>query len=165
MEVGRRIGLKIEGVGLPSHFVVRSFPAKGDARLIDVFNKGKTLSRDDAEKLVRELSGGPLREEHLVAQSARQILRRVIGNLWNVTSDAGDGEGLLQLSEARMAVDPDSVENRLERFRWRSATGRTAAAITDLDWLIGHAPPGINLEAVHAAREQLHRRLQASTSN
>ena len=33
MELGKRLGLRIEGVGLPGHFVVRYRPAEGDARL------------------------------------------------------------------------------------------------------------------------------------
>src|SRR6266545_2808792 len=37
MELGRRLGLKIEGVSLPGHFVVRHVPAKGKPQLIDVF--------------------------------------------------------------------------------------------------------------------------------
>lgn len=155
MELGRRLGLKIEGVGLPSHFVVRWVPTQGNSQLIDVFDKAKSLTREDAAKLVLELSGNPLQEENLAAQSPRQILRRIIGNLWSAASESRDGEALLRLAEVRMAVDPDSFENRAERYRWRSATGRYAAAISDLDWIIDHAPAGIDVEAVKAAREQL----------
>jgi serine protease Do len=158
MELGRRIGLKIEGVGLPAHFVVRWIPTDGEPHLIDVFDRGKNLTREDAAKMVLELSGNPLQDENLVAQSPRQILRRVIGNLWNVATDDRDGEALLRLVEVRMAVDPDSLENRVERYRWRSTTGRFAAAVADLDWIIQQAPPGIDLEAVRAAREQLRHR-------
>ena len=155
LELGRRVGLKIEGVGLPSHFVVRWVPTQGDPQLIDVFDKAKPLTREDAAKLVLELTGNPLQDENLVPQAPRQILRRIIGNLWSVASETRDGEALLRLVEVRMAIDPDSLENRVERYRWRSATGRYAAAISDLDWIIDHAPAGIDVEAVRAAREQL----------
>ncbi|MFT5127313.1 MAG: serine protease Do, partial [Rhodothermales bacterium] len=37
LELGRRLGLSIEGVGLPGHFVVRALPADGESQLIDVF--------------------------------------------------------------------------------------------------------------------------------
>jgi regulator of sirC expression with transglutaminase-like and TPR domain len=160
MEVAKRIGLKIEGVGLPSHFVVRWVPSQGDSQLIDVFNKGKTLTRDDADKLVRELADVPLRDENLVAQTARQILRRLTGNLLNTASQAGDGEALVRLAEARMAIDPDSLEIRLERFKCRAATGRFAAALADLDWLIERSPPEVDLDRVRAVREQLLQRMQ-----
>src|SRR5204862_766334 len=53
LELARRIGVKVEGVGLPGHFVVRHVPAKGDPQLIDVFDGGKALSRQDAAEKVR----------------------------------------------------------------------------------------------------------------
>src|SRR5207248_6200527 len=45
IELGRRLGLKIEGVGLPGHFVVRHVPKKGEPQLIDVYEGGKHLGR------------------------------------------------------------------------------------------------------------------------
>src|SRR5205085_3981371 len=65
LELARRIGLKAEGVGLPGHFVVRHLPAKGEPQLIDVFDGGKPLSRQDAEKKVDGTSGATLSDEHL----------------------------------------------------------------------------------------------------
>lgn len=158
LELARRLDLKLEGVGLPSHFVVRWVPAAGEPQLIDPFDKGKKLSREDANKIVLEGTEEPLREESLAAQSSRQILRRLIANMWTVARDASDREALLRLCELRMAIDPDSVESRVERYRWRSTTGRYAAAIADLDWLIEHEPPGIDVDAVRAARDQLQHR-------
>src|SRR5204862_4517779 len=49
IELAQRLGLKIEGVGLPAHFVVRHVPANGEPQLIDVFEGAKPLSRDEAE--------------------------------------------------------------------------------------------------------------------
>src|SRR5205814_5384115 len=48
-ELARRVGLKVVGVALPGHFVVKHVPAKGDEQLIDVFEGGVPLSRADAE--------------------------------------------------------------------------------------------------------------------
>src|SRR5690606_2448324 len=52
IELGQRLGLKLHGVGLPGHFVVRHVPAEGEPQLIDVFEGGQPLSREDAEKKV-----------------------------------------------------------------------------------------------------------------
>src|SRR6476660_24453 len=43
IELASRLGLKVEGVGLPAHFVVRHVPADGEPRLIDVFEGAKPL--------------------------------------------------------------------------------------------------------------------------
>jgi len=45
MELGRRLGLKLVGVGLPGHFVVRHLPAQGEPQLLDVYEGGKAMSR------------------------------------------------------------------------------------------------------------------------
>src|SRR5262249_24761833 len=58
LELGRRLGLKIEGVGLPGHFVVRHVPKKGEPQLIDVYEGGKPLSRTDAVKKIEEFTDG-----------------------------------------------------------------------------------------------------------
>ena len=42
IELARRIGLKVEGVGLPGHFVVRHVPAEGEPQLIDVYDGANT---------------------------------------------------------------------------------------------------------------------------
>src|SRR5262249_6426488 len=57
MDLGRRIGLNLRGVGLPGHFVVKHVPARGGPaaeQLIDVFDGGKPLTREDAQKLAGE---------------------------------------------------------------------------------------------------------------
>ena len=45
MEMGRRLGLDIEGVGLPGHFVVRVNSTDEKGQLIDVFEGGKNAER------------------------------------------------------------------------------------------------------------------------
>src|SRR5262249_3387602 len=45
IELARKIGLKIVGVSLPGHFVVRHEPAEGDAQLIDVYERGHVVPK------------------------------------------------------------------------------------------------------------------------
>ncbi len=54
LELARRIGLSIEGVGLPGHFVVRHVPAEGEPQLIDVFDGATNVSLDTARSRVQE---------------------------------------------------------------------------------------------------------------
>ncbi len=44
LELGRLIGLNLEGVGLPGHFVVRYVPEEGEPQLIDPFEGGRRLT-------------------------------------------------------------------------------------------------------------------------
>src|SRR5205807_4742632 len=53
MEIARRLDMKVVGVGLPGHFVVRHEPKGGPMQIVDVFD-GKLLSRADAEKKIKQ---------------------------------------------------------------------------------------------------------------
>src|SRR6476469_7374899 len=81
IELGSRLGLKIEGVGLPAHFVVRHVPAIGEPQLIDVFNSASPLSRSAAEKKIASITGEAPLPQHFDAVSNRQILQRILLNL------------------------------------------------------------------------------------
>jgi serine protease Do len=153
IELGQRLGLKLVGVGLPGHFVVRHIPAEGEPQLIDVFEGGEILSRSDAEKKVLEFSGAPATEVHFQETTSRQILLRMLQNLLGVAQNKSDREGMLRYIEAALAIDPTLVRERGLRAIVRFESGRKAAAIADLDWFVEHEPEGIDLAQIRAMRE------------
>jgi regulator of sirC expression with transglutaminase-like and TPR domain len=82
IEVSGRIGLPAYGVGLPGHFIV----AVGDSEegcLLDPFDSGTVLTRDDAAALVRSVTGfgGPLAPSWLNPVEPADILARMLLNL------------------------------------------------------------------------------------
>lgn len=83
MEVGRRLGIAIDGIGLPGHFVVRD---RLSGALIDPFHGGATLSPSDAEDVVAQALGQriPLTEAHFTPVTKAQILTRMLANLKSV---------------------------------------------------------------------------------
>ena len=157
MELGRRLGLAIEGVGLPGHFVVRFVPAQGEPQLIDVFEQGKQLSRDDAAKIVREHTSEGLDEHHLLPAKQREILTRMLRNLVGIAQAKSDRETLLRYLTALITLEPDSARDRGMRAVMRYETGRRDAAIADLDWFLEHEPAGINLDDIRRMQEYFRR--------
>jgi serine protease Do len=153
IELGKRIGLDLHGVGLPGHFVVRFVPKADKSKLIDVFEGGVVLSREDAEQKVREFTGEPATEEHFRETPPRQILLRMLQNLLGVAQSKGDREAMLRYLEAAIAIEPSLVRERGLRAIVRFETGRKAAAIADLDWIIEQEPDGIDLEQLRAMRQ------------
>jgi regulator of sirC expression with transglutaminase-like and TPR domain len=136
MELGRRLGLTLDGIGLPGHFVVRHAWGDQQTQLIDVFDRGKSLSDSDAESLVMLHAGRLMRPADKQTQSTEQILTRVLNNLIGVAAREQDGEGMLRYCEAMVAIDPESTEFRLMRIQLRGMTGRTGLAIEDLNTLL-----------------------------
>lgn len=82
IEVARRLGRPMYGVGLPGHFIVAYEDA--DARYwIDPFNAGRILSFADCCALARQTAGVDLRSNPAVLAPVpkRQILVRMLSNL------------------------------------------------------------------------------------
>jgi regulator of sirC expression with transglutaminase-like and TPR domain len=157
MELARRLGVKVEGVGLPAHFVVRHVPPKGAPQLIDVFEGGKPMSRDDARRKVEELTGKELQRADLAPVGKRIILVRVLYNLRGVAEKEGDTVALLRYQDAVVTVAPDSATERLARAGFRYQTGDKRGSIADLDWLLERNPPGLDRERVLELRRILTR--------
>jgi len=80
IEVGRRLGVRVEGVNFPLHFLVRSADHPQD--LLDPFT-GRALDPDSAQALLEHVSGGavPWDDRHLRAVPARLIVVRMLTNL------------------------------------------------------------------------------------
>jgi len=148
MELGRRLGLTIEGVGLPGHFVVRQMPKEGDGQLIDVYEGGQFMSRADAEKRVLAITGGELKDEHLKATPKRAIVVRMLHNLLNIARGERDGETMLHYLDAILTVDPDSADDRWVRAMLRFQAGQRDGARADADWLLEKKPAGIDRDQV-----------------
>jgi serine protease Do len=148
MELGKRIGLRIEGVPLPGHFVVKHVPAKGDEQLLDVFEGGVALSREEAAKRVQAITGGPLKDEHLKAATKRAIVVRMLQNLRNLADRDRDEPGLLRYVDAIVTLQPEAVEERWLRALLRYRAGEKQAALEDVDWLLENGPEGLDRERV-----------------
>lgn len=90
MEVGRRAGMEMQGVGLPGHFVVYAA-----GQLVDPFHYGEAIGFDEAASLIASAIGGDPRLDRrwLEPVSTADIMRRVLRNLENVyTHDAPELE-------------------------------------------------------------------------
>jgi regulator of sirC expression with transglutaminase-like and TPR domain len=154
MEIGRRLGLKIEGVGLPGHFVVRFVPKKGESQLIDVFDGGTKLSREDAAKKLNELGRGPLLDEHLEPYTKKAVVVRMLHNLLGIAQRADEPQQVLRYLDALLAIDESLLQERVLRAMLRKRTGRDRAALADLDWFLENEPEGIDLDRVRQMRAQ-----------
>jgi regulator of sirC expression with transglutaminase-like and TPR domain/S1-C subfamily serine protease len=157
MELARRLGIKVEGVGLPGHFVVRHVPAKGKPQLIDVYEGGKAMSRDDARRKVEEATGKAMQPADLARVSKRDLLVRMLYNLRGVAQKEGDAAGLLRYQDAVVTLAPGNPAERLARAGLRYQSGDKKGSIADLDWLLERDPPGLDRERVMELRRMLTR--------
>ena len=149
MELARRIGLKVVGVGLPGHFIVRFEPKDGETRLIDPFDRGRVWTHKQAVAQVKSRIPGPFDQQYLVAQTNRAIVTRMLRNLMGVAGDSRDTEAMLRYVETVLALNPDSGEDRWLRAVLRFQTQRIDEAIEDTQWLLKERPDGVPLQRIH----------------
>src|SRR3989442_8337114 len=85
MEVGGRVGLAIEGVGLSGHFVVTA-PVDGRDVVVDPFGGGREINRREAESIVARAVGRPVKltEAHFSRATRSGIGARMLNNLRGV---------------------------------------------------------------------------------
>ncbi len=158
MELARRAGVEgVRGIPLPGHFVVSHRPAKGDEKLIDVFEGGKMLTRRDAEELVFQSTERSLREQDLAPATKREIILRIVRNLVGASSRAGAGDPPLRYFELICALAPDSASDRLSRGLLRAQAGDKAGARDDLLYVMEKRPRGIDMERVEEVLRRLER--------
>ncbi len=86
--VGRRINLPVFGVGAPAHFLVK-FVLEGKEIYVDVFNRGRIMSRRDAEEFISGM-GFSFEPRFLKDSSDLEMLARTCRNLARAFSAADE---------------------------------------------------------------------------
>lgn len=157
IELARKIGINVVGVGLPGHFVVRFEPAAGEPQVLDVFERAQVLSQDEVHKIVRGAAGRAPTEADLASTKKRAILVRILHNLMGLAQRAQDADGLLRYVDAIVAVSPDSGEERWMRAVLKTRLGQRDSAKTDVDWLLEHKPTGVRINDVEELQRVLER--------
>ena len=81
MELGRRAGVGIVGVGMPGHFLIRS--ADDADRFADPFGGGRVLDREGVRELFARITSGraPWNEAYFRVVSKRDIVFRILNNI------------------------------------------------------------------------------------
>src|SRR5919199_5300783 len=148
MEVGRRAGLRVEGVGLPGHFLVRASDGEGEGVLVDPFNR-KLTDREECQRRLHAIYDGPLalREEHLRAVGVRSILARALGNLKAVYIQAQLFRRALAAVERILLLTPHDLEERRDRGMLLAQLDRIPEAMAETKIYLNLAPDASDAEA------------------
>ncbi|MET9438684.1 transglutaminase-like domain-containing protein [Streptomyces sp. NPDC006551] len=80
MEVARRAGAPVYGLGLPGHFVV-GFGDPAEQVFADPFAGGRSMTGVDAELLVAGATGAPLEPSMLRPATSLDIVLRILNNI------------------------------------------------------------------------------------
>lgn len=133
MEIARRLGKVVEGIGLPGHFIVRYDDGFYSA-FIDPFHGGRLLDVDDCFALAKEVSQveaepGP---QWLAPVNKRDVLLRMLRNLGAAYTSRGRTDKAIETVSLLIQANPDCADEYRRRGILRVQAGHIAAAKQDL---------------------------------
>lgn len=150
MEVARRVGLHLFGVGLPGHFLLKRYNEDGQEMLIDCFNRGDVVSRQDCQSKLDEIYSGEMkmRPEFLHPISRRQILMRMLNNLKTVYLSTRNFRKALAIADLILVIYPRSAEDVKQRALLRYSMNLHRLASEDLDEYLKMSPNASDAEEI-----------------
>ena len=157
MEVGRRVGLPLEGVSFPGHFLVR-MRLRGGMLVLDPFSGGAPQSaaelRERLQRVIPEaaaenvpVSELPL-EQFLEPATNRQILARLLRNLKGIYRDADKPQSMLEVLNRMLVVAPDATSELRDRGFVYQRLECYRAALKDLSDYVEREPDAPDLDDV-----------------
>jgi regulator of sirC expression with transglutaminase-like and TPR domain len=116
IEVARRLGVGVEGIGMPGHFIVR--PSDREHVWCDPFNGGVLLRYDDCARLFDGIYRGTraLQPDDLAPVSGLAILARVLANLEHGPLGR-DPQHLAWMCELHLAIPGVAFGDQLQLLR------------------------------------------------
>lgn len=158
MEVARRLGVPLDGVSFPGHFLVR-LPVDDGVLVMDPFNRGRPLSADELRQRARPHFGEDVPDEALMQVLSpappRAILVRMLRNLHSLYAENGDWARSVRCTDRILRLAPDNAEALRDRGLGYSELGHQAGAHQDLGRYLQLNPEADDAEAVrHRIVEQ-----------
>lgn len=149
VEVGRRLGLNLQGVSFPGHFLVKAVDQIGEL-IIDPFNNGVLLSLEDIAARLSQVHGKDvaLHPSMLKSVGARHILARMLRNLKNIYVAGADWKRALAALDRILLLEPRALDELLERAKLYEMLECFGPAIHDLNSFLRLAPDHSVAEAV-----------------
>ncbi|MEI8018042.1 MAG: transglutaminase family protein, partial [Schlesneria sp.] len=138
VEIAKRLGLNVVGVGMPRHFLSRHEPKIGSPQLIDVFDRGRLMTREDAQAKFEELSDSPWQDSFLDSITPQATLERILRNLFRAASEAQEVERMLRYTDAILVISPDSGPDHMYRGILSYQSERWQQARSEVEWLTNH---------------------------
>lgn len=146
LEVGWRLGLGLQGIGLPGHFIIRS----PSGTLIDPADGGRSLTPDDCQALLRRSLGERVlfHPGLLRPASRREILARILRNLRGVHLADRAWEAALGIVDLLAVVEPTEPDHGRDRALLLGRMGRFTEAIAGLTAYLEDRPDASDADDV-----------------
>ena len=159
IEIGRRLGVPLVGIGMPGHFLVRH--RNEESLFIDPFNGGILLSEEECAQRLSELTQAtvPWDSRYLAPVSDRDIIARMLRNLKAIYLARQDDGRALAMIDWLLTLDAQAPHELRDRGVLRYRLGHYAEALEDLSGYLASVPSGPDSRAMGELVARLRRLL------
>ncbi|WP_238389925.1 SirB1 family protein [Pseudoxanthomonas koreensis] len=155
MEVARRLGIPLDGVSFPGHFLVR-LPVDGGLLVMDPFNGGRPLAveelRERAKPHLGETPDDGVLAQILSPAPHRAILVRVLRNLHGLYAETQQWDRAARSADRVLKLTPEQPEALRDRGLAYLELDHLSGARHDLGRYLELAPEAADADAI---RERL----------
>lgn len=154
IEVTRRLGMPLDGISFPGHFLVR-LPVDDGILVLDPYNKGRPVSAEELRERASPHLGGQAPDDQQLLQilapaTHRMILMRMLRNLKGLYLEQGDWERVARSADRLLKLSPDTAEALRDRGLAYRELGYAKGAREDLARYLQLLPEADDLEAVRS---------------
>ena len=162
MEVARRLGRQVCGIGLPGHFIVQYNDGALKA-FLDPFHGGKLLDEKDCLQLAQDIAGVDVTRDPRLLQPVdkRYILMRMLNNLQAAYFRAQQFEKASATLDVLIAAAPEAADYYKARAIARMHLREFRDASTDFNAYLRLAPKAADKDEVRRQLSAIHRWLGA----
>jgi regulator of sirC expression with transglutaminase-like and TPR domain len=155
IEVGRRAGLPLAGVGMPGHFLVGCLDQFD--LFVDAYAGGRLLTRSDCVRFFRDKHpGAQFLPEFLAPVGTRSILTRMLNNLYDIYFRASRYAKALPMVERIVLLNPQQPEWLRQRAFLHYALKSYSSAARDLERYLSLVPDAPDQEQLAQHLSVLH---------
>jgi regulator of sirC expression with transglutaminase-like and TPR domain len=154
MELAQQIGLNVQGISFPGHFLMKLSVQSGEV-VLDPFN-GASLSREELEErlepyiLQQDFPDDFQLNAYLATASARDILVRMLRNLKDLFMQQERWQRLLEVQERLLILLPREIIERRDRGLAYAHLECPQAALQDLETYIEQRPYAMDVAELRA---------------
>jgi regulator of sirC expression with transglutaminase-like and TPR domain len=156
IEVARRLGQPVSGIGLPGHFIVE-FNDGEFATYIDPFHEGRLLTTDDCRQLARERTGSDADAIALAPVGTRYILVRMLNNMRSAYFRGKQFEKMVAVTDLLLEGFPENAGYYKARGFARLRMRQFRGAQSDLEMYLKYAPDAEDRPQITEQLGAIHR--------
>lgn len=155
VDLARRMGVTVVGIGLPGRFVTRHMPKTGEGKFIDVYERGEPLTADQAKKRAADFAGREVGDDVLKPVKKKAIVVRMLRNLLGLAQREQNVDDGLRYLNGILALEPADGQSRMMRAGIYLSKNEKAAALADVQYLIDHPEPGVDVRRLEQFKRSL----------